>query len=65
MEEFFIPKDFLGKKECKPGDTITLEVTQLDDDGDVGVKVKGYSHQSEEMEDDRELRAAFGEKEEA
>lgn len=66
--DFFVPKDALGDKECKPGDTITLRVTEVDEDGDVGVKMEGYSHKDgekrksmmDEMDEDVEIKAAFG-----
>lgn len=60
--DFYIPKDALGDKKCKPGDTITLTVSQVDDEGDVGVKMSGYSHKDGEKTEDSEeaeLRLAF------
>lgn len=41
----FLNKESLGDKQCKPGDTLTLKVTDVDaETGDVETILEGYSH---------------------
>jgi len=43
----FLPKSSLGGKECKPGDTLTLKVQDVDPEtGDVEAVMEGYEHKS-------------------
>ena len=60
MSEFVIPKESLGD-ECKPGDRLTLEVTEMSDDG-VSVKFVGKEKSAKpepSMLEDAELAEAF------
>lgn len=41
---FFLPREFVSDYDCKPGDKITLEVVNVDKDGDKEVKVSGFDH---------------------
>jgi len=61
MAEFVIPAESLGGSECKPGDRITLEVTEMSDDG-VSVKFVGKEKTAKpepSMLEDAELAEAF------
>lgn len=41
-----IPKAALGDRECKPGETLTLRVVSVDDDG-VQATVQGYGQDNQ------------------
>ena len=41
----FLDKSSLGDKRCKPGDTLTLKVVDVDSEsGDVEATLEGYDH---------------------
>ena len=45
----FLSKSALGGKQCKPGDTLTFKVQDIDpESGDVEAVLEGYEHKSEE-----------------
>lgn len=44
---FFLPPEFIDSYDCQPGDSITLEVVNIDKDGDKEVRVKNVSHKGE------------------
>ena len=49
---FFLPPDFVEGHDCKPGDTISLEVVGKDKDGDVEVRMShdnSYGRKGGEM----------------
>jgi hypothetical protein len=57
--EFTIPRESLGEYECAPGDKLTLEVMESDDEG-IEVKVVGkVKAEGPAIVDDPELDAAF------
>jgi len=59
MTAFTIPRESLGEYECKAGDKLTLEVTDVGDDG-VSVKlVDKVKVEGPSVVDDPELDAAF------
>lgn len=41
-DTFFLPADFPGHEDCKPGDTITLRVVGHGENGEVEVEHVGY-----------------------
>jgi len=43
---FFLPHEFVSNYDCQPGDKITLEVVDVDKDGDKEVKVSSVDHKS-------------------
>jgi hypothetical protein len=47
----FLSKSALGGKQCKPGDTLTFKVQDVDPEtGDVEAVMEGYSHKNGESE---------------
>lgn len=49
MPRVYLNKESLGDKQCKPGDSITLKVTDVDPEtGDVEAEISGYSHKDGE-----------------
>lgn len=60
---FFIPKDLIGGKQYKPGETLSLEVVGHDEDGDLEVKCCGGEGESEGGDWRNELRGAIAQHE--